>query len=172
MKTNKKLNQTKFPVLLFMLIAFVINFSATNVYATSSKSMLDHAKFTTIVPAPLVGNMQTYIPYAPFIVNTTTYTFGCSSDHSGYTYFNVSVNGVSISGTEAITTGSPVSVYDTNPVSNSSTVVVEITGGYMPTSSVLEGPFPVIWGTISGSTITFTDVPLDNGYVWCGLLLN
>jgi len=172
MKINKKLNQIKFSVLLFMLIAFVINFNSASAYVNSSKSKLDYAKFPTTIPASLVGNTQTNIPYAPYIVNTTTYTFNCSSDHSGYTYFNVSVNGVSISGTEAITTGSPVAVYDTNPVSNSSTVVVQITGGYMPTSSVLEGPFPVIWGTISGSTITFTDVPLNNGYVECGLLLN
>jgi len=63
-------------------------------------------------------------------------------------------------------------VYDTYAVSNGSTVVVQITGGYMPTSSVLEGPFPAIAGVISGSTITFTNVPLNNGYSECGLLLN
>jgi len=166
MKINRRSNQIKLSALLLMFITFLFNVSSAGVNPLNANNKRLQATI------PLAGNIQSYIPYSPCIVNTTTYTFNCSSDHSGYTYFNVSVNGAGISGTESITTGSPVAVYDTNPVSNGSTVVVLITGGYMPTSSVLEGPFPVIWGSISGSTITFTNVPLNNGYVECGLLLN
>lgn len=172
MKTTKKSKQIKFFALAITVFVLLIDFNTAGAHLKSKISSEKFNGTTYISPVPLAfANIQKWpAPYRPAI--TTTYTFDCSSDHSGYTYFNVSVNGVSISGTEAITTGSPVDVYNTNPVSQGSTVVVQITGGYMPTSSVLEGPFPVIWGSISGSTITYTNVPLNNGYDVCGLLLN
>lgn len=158
MKSNQNVRSIKLFAVLIALFALVINFSTAGAHLKSDK-------FPAKSERSKLKNKATKIA-------TTTYTFNVSSDHSGYTYFNVSVNGESISGTEAITTGSPVTVYDTYSVSNGSTVVVQITGGYMPTSSVLEGPFPAISGEISGSTITFTNVPLNNGYSECGLLLN
>lgn len=105
----------------------------------------------------------------PNKIFTTTYTFNCSSFHSGYTEFDIEVNGTMIPGFESITEGSPVIVYDNDPVTSHSTVVVNVTSGYMPSSSIFEGPFPAISGTISGSTITFTGVNLTTGGA-CGLL--
>ena len=158
MKSNKNARSIIFFAVLIALFALVNNFSSAGAHCKSDK-----------FPAK---SGRSKLKSKATNITTPTYTFNVSSDHSGYTYFNVSVNGESISGTEAITTGSPVTVYDTYAVSNGSTVVVQITGGYMPTSSVLEGPFPAIAGVISGSTITFTNVPLNNGYSECGLLLN
>ncbi len=172
MKINKKVMQIKFLASVITVVVLLINFNTAGAHFKSKNSSpaFNGTAFVSPVPLAFASIQKWPAPYKPLI--TTTYTFDCSSDHSGYTYFNVSVNEVSISGTEAITTGSPVDVYNTNPVSQGSTVVVQITGGYMPTSSVLEGPFPVIWGSISGSTITYTNVPLNNGYDVCGLLLN
>jgi hypothetical protein len=173
MKTNKKVTQIKFLALLVTMFVLIFNISSASTILKSEKPN-GTAKKTVLTYANL-PNTSAYNPlwYIPFTTPTITYTFEVSAERWATTLFTISVNGVSISGTESVISGSPVYVYDFNPVSNGSTVVVYVTGGSMPQQPiVLEGPFAAVWGVVSGSTITFSNVPLNNGYDSCGLIFN
>jgi hypothetical protein len=102
---------------------------------------------------------------------TPTYTFNASAQLYQNTQFVLYVNGVAITGDEDIISGSPLTLYDYNAVNSNSTVVVDVVWGHIPTLSVLEGPFPAVYGVVSGNTITFSHVPLTTGGS-CGLILN
>ncbi len=173
MKTNKKVIKIKFIALLVTLFVLIFNISSANVSLKSGKTNSIADK--TVPTSAKLPDATAYNPlwYIPFTGPTITYTFEVSAERWATILFTLSVNGVNISGTESVISGSPVYVYDFNPVSNGSTVVVDVTGGSMPQQPiVLEGPFAAIQGVVSGSTITFSDVPLNNGYDSCGLIFN
>jgi len=139
---------------------------ANSVISTISQSDANYQAFL-IASAGAQANANAYGTCTPNI----TYSFSVSSFNTTATYFNLSVNGTNISGATSVVEFSPVVVNDTNPINNSSTVVVNVISGHVPTTAILEGPFTAIYGTISGSTITFTNVPLANGVgTGCGLL--
>ncbi len=139
---------------------------ANSVTSTVSQSDANYQAFL-IAQAGAQANANAYGTCTPNI----TYMFSVSSFSTTTTFFNLSVNGANISGAKSVVEFTPVVINDTNPINNSSTVVVQVTGGHIPTQAILEGPFTAIYGTISGSTITFVNVPLANGVgTGCGLL--
>lgn len=152
MKTDQKVIRTK----IFSLVITVI-------------LLLAGANF--IAPGRVITNAPVKPHLAKHAATTPTYTFNASAQLYQNTQFVLYVNGVAITGDEDIISGSPLTLYDYNAVNSSSTVVVDVVWGHIPTLSVLEGPFPAVYGVVSGSTITFSHVPLTTGGS-CGLILN
>ncbi|WP_179412418.1 hypothetical protein HDF19_04105 [Mucilaginibacter sp. E4BP6] len=172
MKTNKKINSTHFLAFVVILLALMFDISSASTSVKSSNSVVVKT-VVTYANSPTTSRGNNPLWYIPFTATPITYTFEVSAERWATTLFTLSVNGVSISGTESVISGSPVYVYDYNAVSNGSTVVVNVTGGSMPQQPiVIEGPFAAIEGVVSGSTITFSNVPLNNGYDSCGIIFN
>ncbi|MDP9080514.1 MAG: DUF5977 domain-containing protein [Bacteroidota bacterium] len=100
------------------------------------------------------------------------YTFGVMTTNANPTWFMLIVNGQNISGPRGTAPQNQINnVSSTMNTSSNSTVVMQITSGYMPVSATLNGPFPTNHGVISGSNITFTGVNLSIGSS-CGLTIN
>jgi|SRR6185312_5167260 len=97
--------------------------------------------------------------------------FDISSNGFGITDFSLWVNGTNVSGPRGVSSTNPIVINDLTNSTNPSTVVMQVSFGYMPTSATLYGSFAPINGVISGSNITFNGSSLANPST-CWIVLN
>jgi hypothetical protein len=135
----------------------VITSPATNYTVTSSNSAGSSTSIVNIT-----------INSSP----TGAYTFGVLTTSPSSSYFYMIVNSSNISGPRGTGLQNQVNnVTGTCTLLPNSTVLMQITSGYVPVSATLSGPFGTIHGAIAGNNITFSNVNLSYGNS-CSLTIN
>ncbi|HVS94055.1 MAG TPA: Ig domain-containing protein [Mucilaginibacter sp.] len=102
-------------------------------------------------------------------VNAPAINFNVSSGNAAITDFMLLVNGQNQSGPRAVSQSNPIVIAGTGGPSNS-TVIMQVTFGYMPKSATIYAPAPIN-GTISGGNVTFNGVDLSSPRT-CSIVIN
>jgi len=143
-----------------------LTFNTTNGVISGTPTVVSGATNYTVNASNAWGSSP------PFTINISTYapssypiTFEIESSKAAATNFTLTVlNGSAdtwVSGPETVTGLNPITNLTGYGISATSTVVMQVTSGLMPTNALLSGAGAAITGTISGNTVTFSNVNLS-----------